>query len=772
MLLTFTDSHLKVDNDQYHVLQVWFYASTAPGVHPTAVTHVPRLRLLSLLIALQFALPAQVKADELPWDLVERVPRGSEGLTVFGPSGGLTIPDGRVLADGNAAFGVNNHQEPRFAAANSGRNYLFGMSVLPYVELSGRLANYPIDRPVFDALIRDLSANVKISLPKLFDAQPDIAFGYNDLGGGAQNFRSRYVAVSDRIGPVYATLGVARGVASLDGVFGGAEWALGDSGVSLLAERNSGINSAGIRYASLPLPALANARLVATVQRSFGAQTNRGADFDRSTLGIALVIPFGENARRAETHPLAWPAPSAATPGHLATRERSAGVEMPAPAALPPAVTATPIPPSAMTGAMTTAPRDTAPDKGADRAALAALQAALEQAGLERIRVGLSGKKLVIEYENHRYNQNEVDAIGIAFALGARLAPAYVKRIGVITKKAGLALYETSVDRAGFQTFLIDANPYQVIAGLQNDFRPHDDPTVDWLDRAEGRRGWSRVVLRPLINSFIGTEVGVFDYSLAASAQAIVPLWRGAEISTEYVRNVADSENVETGPFGFGRQRNGVKSALLTQSLWLNDHVLNVFSVGKLQYDYTGFQNEAILFVPGRDDQIRLEASRLKRSTAFLDETRASYSAFYRWTLSPLQTWVEFGYSRYAGNDRGPSVSVSRWFGDIEAQAYLRRSSAGITFAGLQLAFPLTPRQGMRPGLSHLEGTNAFAYGIETKLAQRGSDNRITQGVAENLQITYSARNFLLNRGRVGEDYLMSQLPRMREAALLYAPVN
>jgi hypothetical protein len=45
-------------------------------------------------------------------------------------------------------------------------------------------------------------------------------------------------------------------------------------------------------------------------------------------------------------------------------------------------------------------------------------------------------------------------------------------------------------------------------------------------------------------------------------------------------------------------------------------------------------------------------------------------------------------------------------------------------------------------------------------------------GIAEGIPLAYSSQNMLLNRGRVGEDYLASQLPRMREAALLFAPLQ
>jgi hypothetical protein len=254
--------------------------------------------------------------------------------------------------------------------------------------------------------------------------------------------------------------------------------------------------------------------------------------------------------------------------------------------------------------------------------------------------------------------------------------------------------------------------------------------------------------------------------------QGIVPLWKGANVLTDYVTHVTDSDNVSNGPFAYARVRSGVRTAVVSQAFWVTDRILNVFTVGKYQYDYTGFQNEATLFVPGRNDQVSFQYSRLQYSDQFSRDTRVSAGAFYRWNYQPLDLTIEAGYHQFVANDRGLTVRASRWFGDMEAQAYIRRSSEQITFAGVQLVFPLTARQGMRPGLTHFQGPGQFAYGVETKLASRGGDNRITRGVAEEIPLVYGSRNFLLNRGRMGEDYLASQLPRMREAALLFSTLD
>jgi len=647
-------------------------------------------------------------------------------------------------------IGYNTYIDPSFPLSRRGQTYLFSLGLFPYVEFSGRLANYVIDEPPWYRP-RDLSANMKVTLPRLFRVQPDIAFGRNDLGGGAPLFRSTYVAMSKDFDGLNITVGKASGKPYLTGLFGGVEVRFGRTGMSALVERNNGATHAGLRFASEPIPAMANAIVVGTIQRSFGVRDPGGGKFDRTAAGINLVMPFGENARSVRmpepandvvwTPPPAYrDAPSRQEPSRTAIRGRESATK------------------SADARERTMQPH-----------ALDKLHAALENVGLERVRIGRDRDRLVIEYENHRYNRNEVDAIGIVLALAARLSPDDIARIVAVTKKAGMSMYATSVDRARYRRFLDDGDRYEALDGLEVTLRYADGGNIHWLGE-EGGRGFSRVLLEPVLRTFVGTEYGVVDHSLALAVNGIAPLWKGAEAYVSYLQNLSDSDDVRNGPFHYARQRSGVRSALLNQSLWLTDRVLNLTSVGRFQYDYTGFQNETTYFVHGRDDMARLQYTRLRYADRFFRSTEVSIAASYRWVYHPLGLWIEAGYNQYVENDRGPSLRISRWFGDIEAQGYMRRSRDA-TFVGFRLAFPLTPRQGMKPGYTHVEGPGRYRYGLETKLASVGDCNCIadSRNIAVEIPIVYSADGFLLNQGRIGKGYIATQLPRMREAGLLYA---
>lgn len=667
------------------------------------------------------------------------------GISAKSNTGGLVIPSAWVLQPGTVAATAGNYMEPRIPNPDKRQNFSFGVGLFPYVELFGRFAEYQYDTPSTLGLAtgpRDLSANIKFQLPSLSSKLPDFALGINDLGGAANYFDAVYAVASDQYGPVRWSLGYARGKASgnrgklFDGPFGGVEVMLGRTGLSALAEYDGQQGHAGVRYYSPAIPFLGNSQLVGTVQRSFKAEDAQGNRVDATSVALSLMIPFGQNAKAAQTY---TPATNLALPELNEAAERAAA--------------------------------DAPLDPADVRERLATIQAALEGAGLERVRVGMAGNRLVVEYENHRYAQNEADALGIVLGLAAEHAPRPVMRVYAVTLKAGQRQYETSVSAARFRQFLRDGNWGPAQATLWSGTKPdYDAADIQWFNDRPSRRSWVRFEVAPRISSYLGTEVGAFDYSLAADWQAFVPLWRGAEFYASYITPLHDTDNFrENGVFYPSRQKPGTRAAHVSQAIWLHPRLLNVLSVGQFNYNYFGAQNQTLFFVPGRDDTVNLRLSRFRHyETQERDRypDQENYSLSYTWRLNRWNTWVEAGVSRFVDGSTGPTVQLTRWFGDFNVQVHARRVD-GATTAGIRVAFPLTPRRGMQPYPFTFAGTSQFAYGIETRVASAGA-NVVSRG-GNSIALDYDADTQLLNRGRIGQTYFGSQLPRMREAFYRYA---
>ncbi|MBK5152748.1 YjbH domain-containing protein, partial [Burkholderia sp. R-69608] len=217
-------------------------------------------------------------------------------LNALGQAGGLVIPYAFALPEGTVEAQYNNYIDPRYGKQATGSQMYWGaVGLLPYVELSGGLANYPADvhAPFSNAdhfLFRHLMGDVKLEVPKFFKYQPSIAFGISDIGGQTHFFRSKYGVVSQAFGPVTLTAGYGQGD-RLDGLFGGAQVSLWNTGLSLLAEDDSKTPYAGVRYQSPRISWLADANVIGTFMRSI--RSTDGVS-PRTSFSVGIQIPLGK----------------------------------------------------------------------------------------------------------------------------------------------------------------------------------------------------------------------------------------------------------------------------------------------------------------------------------------------------------------------------------------------------------------------------------------------------------------------------------------------
>lgn len=649
------------------------------------------------------------------------------GITSQGSSGGLVIPSAQVLSQGTLALTQGNYQEPQLGSFSTRQSMSLGIGLMPHVELFGRYTNYVNPPPANSILVngvRDLSANLKLQLPLPWQSGPQVALGWNDFTGGAVNFGSRYLVASQQLGPVMATLGYAsagNGRAPFSGGFGGVDWRLGETGLSVLAEHDGQQKHAGLRWQSPPLALLGQAQLTGSLHRTFGATTPSGTDANGKHFSLSLFMPLGDN------------------------QTRLAGFK-PEPSRALPAVDAKP-----GAGMLPATPEDR----------MASLHKALLAVGLERVRVGQLGSILVVEYENHRYAHNEADAIGLVLGLAAELAPPGMQRVHAVTLKQGLRLYETSVEVAAYRAFLRDGLADQVRDSLNwNPQSAELAAHTQWFNAGPSASSRLRIELKPDLNYTLGTEVGSFDHALAANVHLLAPLWTGAQIQGNYVAPLSHSSNMNEGAiFESARQRRGLKSLALGQSIWLGEHAVAQVAVGRFDHDTLGVQAEATVFVPNSDHLLRLRGA---------SGPQSAYAASYRLMLSP-SSWIEAGAQRYTDASQGPSIEWNRWFGDVGVQLFYRKGGDR-QFAGLQLNFPLTPRQGMAPGAVSLAGASHYAQSIRTRLTSASQAANLVQPQAvRDVRLETSLENDLFNAGRMSQSYFSSQVPRMREAFYLYA---
>jgi hypothetical protein len=686
------------------------------------------------------------RAAPAAW-LALHVSADAQGLNATGVAGGLSIPQAHALGNGTLAFGVGNPLEPQVVSKSArSASYVLGVGLAPGVDLIGRFAEYSTRLPDGFALggISDLSANLKVSAPLGDGSQATrVALGVNDIAGGAANFRAAYGVLTQPWGPWSATLGVGKGRETplagtrqpLDGVFGGVDYrmpaGLLPGNVTLSVEHDGRQALAGGRWTSPALPALAGARLSVTAHRTF----ERGAIPGHTAMGFFLALPFGER--------LATVGSAEAVPGST-----------------------TPVPASAPS-----------PAAESESARLGNLQAALIALGMERVRVGRVEKHWVVEYQNHRFGHHELDAAGLVLGLAAQAAPAEVERIVLTALKVGQPVMTLGVSAQAWRDFVREGRPGLLQESLQVQRGGGFDPRlVDWLSDTPGPATRLQLRLMPNLAYTIGTELGAFDYSLAIRVTATVPLWKGAQVVANAQERIGVSPQAKAGAaFASLRQPQGLQALAVHQTLWLGRYAVIGGAAGVFEHDAPGVEGEAVLFVPGRDDVVRLRGRQLERRPDMPLGGQLQQWASYRWVPQfggwARDTWVEAGWQRHSDRSTGPMLTVSRWWGDFGAHLTYRQG--GIRrFAGLELSVPLTPRAAPRTGPVQLLGASQWRTGMRTRIADAQSQggNWVEPRAVRDYSPAWDIERHTLDSGRHGPGYVAQHLPRLREAYLALRP--
>ena len=523
----------------------------------------------------------------------------------------------------------------------------------------------------------------------------------------------------------------------LDGAFGAVELKLGSTGATALAEASGSQHHAGLRYYSDPLPWLWSSQLVGTVQRSFGATTPAGASADASSFNVSWVVPLGTPDKTRQT------------------RADADAAANPLPALAPPDAPAA--------GGMVA----TAQDR------LDTLARALRATGLDRVRVGLLGDVLVVDYENYRYLHNEADGLGVVLGLTRR---SHLRaRRGCMPSRASWGWrcwrprsrwWRTSASCA--MAMPGRSAPAWALARCRATAKTRCSGPPARRARAHAPPGCACSCSRcSTLRWAPSLARSTIRWRRSCAPRCPFP---GAEVYVDGVQRLASSDNMAPGRiFASSRQTNGLMTAALQQSLWLGPRVFASVGAGQYNHDYLGAEGVSILYLPWNGDTVHLKGSYLRNQADVLPRVVEAYAGAYRWQFNP-QTWVEAGYQQYTDYSTGPSVALTRWFGDVAVQLFARKGGNN-TFVGLELSLPLTPRQGMGAEVVQLTGTPRYAQSIRTRLTNSSNalnyvDNAAVRSVSGNL--AYKPEVELLNSGRITPADIRSQVQRMRESFYLY----
>ena len=658
------------------------------------------------------------------------------GQSVQGYTGILNTPNAFVSDIGALDLTFSDHLEPNRRRLSDAENYLFSIGFLPFLEVGGRFTEEHPDG------IRDLSANAKVHIPlsRFYPYLPHLGIGVQDMGGGSTHFQTTYGVLTQTFAPLRLSLGYGAGPDRLEGVFGGAELRVFDW-LHILGEYDTEETHTGVRLMSpkgvLPLP----------VDLGITAKTSLDHDPGRFDVAVSMRIHLGGADREAASSDHSVSEPTASNADALSGRKPSTSV---------------------------TSSREEAAE-GIDPS-LDKLQSVLATAGFENIDVGLApDKTLHVAYENHRFNHDMLDGLGVVMGLTAANGPAEAEAYAFTVRRLEIPMLTVSVPADVCQAFF---TPDAVSAETRKAFVSGLSVSTDtgmgrtpMEQTAAGEyhsgRFKPRILLYPGLKTFLGTEVSAFDYLISLKAEARSHLWTGGLLNARLDLPVWWSENFDDDETFEGHRDDPQLDRLMVhQAFRPRSDMMTLFSAGMYTPDHYGLLNET-QWRPGNGNH------RFGFQVGYFedDETREDrdiYLGSYRYHLDFLDLDLEGIYGQYWHGDRGVTAQMRRFFGDTAISFFYRHigTDTGERAAGIRISLPLTPRRDMAPRWFQVRGADRWTYEHQTTIAESGERNPITTDIGVIPQPSVNIDRMFYNDDRLRPEYIKDGVLRMREAYL------
>ncbi len=642
-------------------------------------------------------------------------------LGFHGLPGIINIPTATVVPSGKADLGYHTKRDLHaFPGVESEKTFNFAIGFLPWMTFGGRGTAADVPGP---GQPRHISANVELLLLQEGTWWPSVALGAMDFIGHTRFFDTKYGVLSKTLWDrVRLTAGYGSSTNLLDGPFGGIEIAPIPY-VTLLAEYDTHSANAGLRLTP-PMPSVLAAYGMPRPTLDLIWQDG-GKDF---AWGVSLRHTLGE----AKAH------------AALAAAQTSKRYYR----AIPPADSPVPW-----------------------RVLSDQLQAELIERGLENVRVSIlrwpdkAPIVVAVEYENRRYNRDELHALGLVLGLAATRTPALVTHMSVIVKEVHIPVLQFSAVVDDYLAFINGEMSPQTFAQ-----QVHITQQVQWPINAAtveaitpiSNRSWLKtdVFLRPNIDTVILTEVGVAELRFGVLPDAFMQLTPGAVVNVR-----ANVPVTKTAHFPGQLGDPEVDRVLVHQALPLplgrwGMPGLTQFSLGRFDSDDVGIANaSALSFLDG---------------VLFFESTLAylgpSMTHFNHWVAlangrvryPPLDLTLSVTGGMFRDRDLGIGGELSRFFGSTEIGLFARHSEHG-SLVGLRLAFPLTLAKELPPLYLRPRLPDLFTY-EQTSTVFTGS-NAIRNDISRPLFTGHEIERVYWNRDRLYPTYIRQHVDTLKQAA-------
>ncbi|MEJ6475600.1 YjbH domain-containing protein [Pseudoalteromonas piscicida] len=681
-----------------------------------------------------------------------------EHSSFTGFTGVFNTPNAATLQRGMVDVGYNNQLDLSGNEYLDGHNFIFSAGLYSGLEVSGMIASNSMHDNMFTRevqqqdQIRDLSFNFKYQLPFIPTDWVTVAIGGKDIGGAASKYETYYGVASKEWRNFRFSAGMAasdRKTGMMDGAFGSVEWQALDW-FALQLEHDAEAFSAGAKV-TIPKAWLYDIGELTLTSKFYSNTDHTEKDtYWGLNFRLPLYEPANANVVKAAPKP-ASKAPKAITVANTPSGNRTS--------AAAPVVTK-----STQASSQSVKQVDESASYGLPKdlnLSARALKQALIADGFEAVSVGVnSHAHVVVSFENHVFNRNDIDALGLVMGRITEHLSQPNAQFTLQLKNHGMAMLAISGEVNNYKQFL-----YQGITPdlMVNQGEMAAVAGVAWVGELNANSPYfkPRLTVFPSLATNIATELGVYDYSLAAKANVTVPLWYGAGVSVTAQTEVDKTDDFEPGkPFARFAKQDGLTEATFYQTFDLPFGLYNQTHIGffKNYNDYLGFKNTTgWLSGNGRH---KVEANYAYLEYEDYDGFERDYGTIsyrYLWAEKDLSFHVTGGEFFYG--DKGVKVETRFWFGDSYIGIYAQDTNVQI--AGISISIPLTPRKDMAPKwYGQLKGHESWRYSIGSRIGE--SHNRLAAARAEELTTQVNMERTFFNQGRLSGAYIYNHLERLQ----------
>jgi len=648
----------------------------------------------------------------------------STTLTPQGFTGVINTPNAQILNEGTLSFLYSNQKDNHLRYYNYSNsmkeqeNFLIGIGFLPNIEITAKLM-------VGQKTLGDLSGNIKLLLPSINQNFPNIAIGWQDLGGALSLFGNRYIVLDKEIGFLRASLGYGDslntvGKSRMDGFFWGLEAEITE-GIFLMGEDDGEENHMAVRLKA-PKKWFNNFDLEAKIIQNL---TESETSF---VVNLNIPLTYSSTNNRGIKESLNKKRPFVNNRKDMQKRQDSYSYEI--------------------------------------------IKNRLISIGFENIQVGEHENSIYVQVENNIFTHNDLDALGVI--LGILVENNQDKKHFIIT------LLQNNIQTLTMSGEIESCRNYFYTPSVSSEdsfrrslhfTRTFDKKNVKFMTKKEKSTLFiPRLELSPDLTTTIGTEVGLFDYLVGLRTNVYIDLAQGMTFSSRYEIPLFNSKNFNDGYLFSKMYKDKLKSHLINSILEKTiyyDTFLNTTSIGLFQRNYFGILNHLNFTTISGEHGFNIEVGSFKNKSAKENSRHDIYMGAYRYFYAPLDLFTEFSYGKYWNQDSGGMFKLQRFFGDTSVSFYLKDSIK--TYAGFEVSLPLSYRKSLKPfSFGQIKGKKDFSYGIRTVVKSPDSANYLnpTGGIVLKSDLDLTSR--YLNRDRLSSSYIKRHLNRMREAFFLY----